>query len=831
MKNLYEDIANKAANIIGFNQTDIETFDRSKSSLFANSFNGGEPLKNYLNYRYFDPKTDNFLLTDSAAGFLLEICPLVGVDESVVKNLNQFFAKELPAGGFLQFLLLASSDIDDFLEDWASGRTNPDPILNRITRDRREYMRSQAAKFHSSGKKLPRNFRIFVSYSAIYGSCNEASLAELTAFRKTLVTKLTSLKLQPRICETSHLIRLCREILEFNPGEKANYKSTSTHDFVNNQCLSNGHYYQSKKRHFLNTKTNMAHRSFNITGMPNFWSLLQNINLLGSAEKSPLPARFLISYSIANDHKTKKTFVARGKRVIDAAERPYARHDKALHGEASEWREIIHRLATEDNILSDCWTLILSAKEENIDAVANEVITQYGGQDWQLSSLDYFHTEAMLGSLPMHASSFWRELRLKKLVKPVLSSEVVAKLPIHAEWYGVPLSGVLFIGRRGQIFNWNPYHRIGAGNFNINVIGPSGVGKSVFLQCLADVMLANNTRVFILDIGGSYAPLAKLLGGEIIEFGALSSFTINPFSGLKKDMPDGEFNQLVVCAKELLAIMSGAEGEFEAASLEKAIKDAVIESGFKLDLKGFVSFLGESDIELLNNFATSLFSYTPEGVFGKYFSGEKAANFDKSMTIFEFEHVKDQPKLIAIILQTLLMQITSQFLTGDRSQKFMIIVDEAWHLLDFAAGFLAAIARNLRRYGGSLVVCTQCFADLQTYGNSEENKSQRKAIFENSAWKVNLPPSSLTDFEAHSEFKEKVPLLRSLSFERGEYSEMLLSSAGIDVVGRLMLDPFSASIFSTESADFNFIGRQEAKGIPMEQIMDNLIKAKKDARR
>ena len=165
-------------------------------------------------------------------------------------------------------------------------------------------MRSQAANFHSSDKRLPRNFRIFVSYSAIYGSCNEASFAELTAFRKTLVTKLTSLKLQPRICQTNYLIRLCREILEFEPGKKANYKSTSTHDFVNNQCLSSGHYYQSKKRHFLNTKTNIAHRSFNITGMPNFWSLLQNINLLGSAEKSPLPARFLISYSIANGHKT-----------------------------------------------------------------------------------------------------------------------------------------------------------------------------------------------------------------------------------------------------------------------------------------------------------------------------------------------------------------------------------------------------------------------------------------------------------------------------------------------------------------------------------------------
>ena len=830
MKSIYEDFANKAASVIGFERTDMESFGRCKKALFENNLNGAEALKNYLSYRYFDPKTENFLLTESAAGFLLEICPLVGVNDLVVKNLNQFFAKELPAGGFLQFLMIASSDIEDFLEFWGRGRSNTDPILKRITRERQEYLRIAAANFHNSGKKLPRTFRLFISYSAVCRNCNESALSELSRFRKTLITKLNSLNLQPKIAGIESLIRLCREILEFEPGVNANYKSTSKSDFINNQCLSVGHYYQNKKHHLVNTKTNMAHRAFTMTGMPDFWSLLQNINLLGGVEQSPLPARFVISYTISNDHKTKKTFTSRGKRIIDAAERPYSRHNKALHEEAGQWREIIHRLETEDNILSDCWTLILSAKEEHIEESCAEIITQYSGNDWSLTNLDYFHLEAILGSLPMHGANFWEELRQKKLVRPVLSSEVVAKLPIHGEWYGVPLSGVPFIGRRGQIFNWNPYHRIGAGNFNINVVGPSGVGKSVFLQCLADVMLSAGTRVFILDIGGSYAPLAKLLGGEIIEFGALSSFTINPFVGLSASMQEIEFNQLVVCAKELLTIMCGAIGEYESASLEKAIKDAVTESDFKLDLQGFVDFLKKSDSELLERFATSLFSYTPSGVFGKYFSGEKAAHFDKSITIFEFEYVKDQQKLIAIILQTLLMQITSQFLTGDRSQKFMIIVDEAGMLLDYCAGFLAAIARNLRRYGGSLVVCTQCFADLQSSGDTQDNNNHRKAIFENSAWKVNLPPGSFTDFEAHSEFKEKVSLLKSLSFERGKYSEMLLSSSNIDVVGRLMLDPFSSAVFSTESGDFNFIKKQEDQGVPMEQIMDNLIKIKSNAR-
>jgi conjugal transfer ATP-binding protein TraC len=151
-------------------------------------------------------------------------------------------------------------------------------------------------------------------------------------------------------------------------------------------------------------------------------------------------------------------------------------------------------------------------------------------------------------------------------------------------------------------------------------------------------------------------------------------------------------------------------------------------------------------------------------------------------------------------------------------------------LLEHTAAFFAASVRNFRRYGGSLVICTQCFADLQTAGTNQENNNHRKAIFENSAWKVILPPNSFTDFEAHSEFKHKVPLLKSLSFERGEYSEMLLSSSGTDVVGRLMLDPLSSTIFSTEATDFSFLQAQEKQGVPIEEAIENLMKKKQGSK-
>lgn len=91
-------------------------------------------------------------------------------------------------------------------------------------------------------------------------------------------------------------------------------------------------------------------------------------------------------------------------------------------------------------------------------------------------------------------------------------------------------SGVLLLGRRGELFNWNPFVRINAGNYNVSVMAPSGSCKSVFLQELATSMLEQNLSVFILDIGGSYQNICELIGGETIRFNQHNNISLNPFA-------------------------------------------------------------------------------------------------------------------------------------------------------------------------------------------------------------------------------------------------------------------------------------------------------------
>lgn len=100
----------------------------------------------------------------------------------------------------------------------------------------------------------------------------------------------------------------------------------------------------------------------------------------------------------------------------------------------------------------------------------------------------------------MQQALYWSALSLHKLVKICIGNEVTAKLPIHAEWKGVPEPGILLFGRRGQVFRWNPFYRIASGNSDVCVFCPSGGGKSVLLNVMAESMMAQNARIFILDI-------------------------------------------------------------------------------------------------------------------------------------------------------------------------------------------------------------------------------------------------------------------------------------------------------------------------------------------
>ena len=115
-------------------------------------------------------------------------------------------------------------------------------------------------------------------------------------------------------------------------------------------------------------------------------------------------------------------------------------------------------------------------------------------------------------------------------------------------------------------------------------------------------MMAQNTRMFILDIGQSFANICNLLEGEIIAFGRNAPFSLNPFGSFHVNMSPDDKDEFLKCTKSLLEIMCGVGDDARgSADLEKAIVTALASTNYQLDISSFASFLEKSNHPLYRN--------------------------------------------------------------------------------------------------------------------------------------------------------------------------------------------------------------------------------------
>lgn len=795
-----------------------------------------------FSYRCFEEKDQLFYNSDNNIGFILEISPIVGVNEAILKNLQHFLDDELPQDSYMQFLLIASHKVGNILSEWSKDRINPHPALNKLTKARVDFVSNLALNFNKSTDMAARDIKIIIS-------CNWHSITrdKIIAFKQQFFKKLETLQLFPKSYKAQDLLDLTDEILHFRGDVNQKGCRYNPLMLLCDQVTSSGSSCEVRESELKFAK-NMMTRCYRVEEYPLKWSLSRMIDLLGDSSRAYLniPARFLISYTIASDVSKGNgaALIGKGGAVQKSAEQWYARYDTNLRKEAEEWIDVVGRLKEGQRVFSESFQVAITAKANVIEEAEASLLSLYNVNDWKLSLSENLQLPSLLALMPMQASKLWRALKLFKMRRLATSEELVAKLPIHAEWKGVPETGMLLTARRGQLFHWNPYHRIADGNYNVCVFGPSGSGKSVFLQELATSMLAQNTKVFILDIGGSYKNICHLLDGDYVQFEASNNISLNPFGILassgklqNEKLEDGtkvstiNIGKYVVAtegiqyAKNILSTMCGALGDRgDEALFERAISKAIEIHGPNLNITKIAEILEQDKSMDAKKMGRTLYPYTSKGIHGKYFEEGRDISFKKQITVFEFEEIKNDTGLLAVVLQVIGMQIFLQILRGDRKTRFMLIVDEAWKILDYSAKFLAELVRTLRKYGGSLVTCVQNYSDLQS-------TEHHQTIIKNSTWSVMLKQNEqgLNTFKG-TNFEEIIPLIRSISMVPGKYAEMLLYSTGIRVVGKLILDPYAQSLFSTDAKDFNFIKEAQSQGFSMDKALEQLMEQKNDKR-
>jgi len=838
---------------------------------------GAGILSNYLGYSYFDSKRQLFFNDDDSCGFLFEVMPIVGLKADLEKNLTLFFNNELPTESYLQFLLVGSHHIDDKLAVWEEGRQkNPNELLKLLTFYRKDFIKNRAQDFAASDGRMSRDWRIYVSFSKQYGG-SKSKINEIAEFRKKLEKKLFTIGLSPRALDAQGLMYIVSDLVQ-PEREKSPKPEYNPYNTLSNQVLTPLKDTVINPEIILYNSKNLASKCFYVQGWPEEFSLLEMIGLLGSGGDHGIPARVVISYTVANNINVSNagSIIARGQRIIDAAEQVYTRHDLNLKDEALEWREIMARHKSGERFLSEQLTVMIASTQSDIDTAQEAIVSLYNSRDFQLRINTNLQLPSLLGLLPMNQAGTWQWFEYFKLTRLVQSQEVVAKLPIHCEWKGMDKSGVLLLARRGQLYNWNPFVKLQSGNPNTTVIAASGSGKSVFVQETSTSMLAQGVSVFILDIGASYQNICELLGGEMVRFNSSNNLSLNPFAsmavsgnkylkarqmvnnrsrieeiskatglntdeieGLIKDknvstnpagVDEGRIELLeigehivtkdtIIYAKSIIAVMCGSKGDaHKEAVIEQAINTGIKEYGTDLDITRLAAILAQSDNRQLGlELSETLYPYTEEGIHGRFFKAGKSASFKKMLTVFEFEEIKNDEVLLSVVLQVILMQITMQFLCGDRSRNFLLVVDEAWMILAHSSGFLEAFVKTVRKYGGALITCVQNLSDFY-------KSDSRRAILENSAWTILLKQDEkgLKLFKESEAFEDIVPLIESISLVPGKYAEALICATGLKTIGRLVLDPYSQALYSTEKDDFKFISDAKARGMDTHEAVKQL---------
>lgn len=794
-------------------------------------------------YRSFDPARGIFRNKDDGLGFVLEALPLVGIDEKVIKNLQHFFDKEMPEKSFLQFTLIASHKVGHILNLWQKMRIVDDPFLNRITQDRLKYMKTLAEDYGNSGLKTVRNYRIIISFNSM-----QISAEQIVNFKRQLCKKLELLSLEPLTVPAQGLMDLADEMM--TQENDINQRSNKLNPLMplNEQILKPGKDLEVREQEIRAGKA--ITRTYGVAEYPEYWSLVDMIRLLGDkgdkGSPSSIPARFIINFTVASDMPkgSSERLIARGEQVRKSAEQFLARFDGNLKREAAEWAEVIDDLKEGRRVLSFNFTVSITAPASVMEDAEAALISLYNMNGFELMRMDKFHLPLQLALMPMQASYYWQALRFIKQRMISLSKKLTAKLPLHAEWQGNPVSGVLLQAPQGQLFNWNPFYKIAGGNYNVQIYGPSGVGKSVLIQEMATTMLSHNVRMFILDIGKSYENICKLLGGEFIRFGSGSGISLNPLSGLVDEsgklkeaiLEDGSSVPIktirsgekeyyvsldgVMYAKNIITSMCGAgNNPHKEALIEDAIYRAIEQCGSDLTISKIAEVLKNGN-GIERELGETLLPFTDRGMHGKYFENAANITFKERITVFELEEVAKDETLLSVLMQVVAIQIFMQVLCGDRSQKFMLVVDEAWRALDHSEKFLAEMSRTIRKYGGSLVTCVQNVSDLST-------SDHRRTIAQNSEWTVMLEQNSkgLKALEG-SAYESLIPLIETIQFVKGSHSEMMLYSSRVLVIGKLLLDPYAQALYSTDDNDFRYLRELESRGIGFDQALEELVRYK-----
>ena len=286
---------------------------------------------------------------------------------------------------------------------------------------------------------------------------------------------------------------------------------------------------------------------------------------------------------------------------------------------------------------------------------------------------------------------------------------------------------------------WHPPAESGITNKNFVILSPPGSGKSHATKLITLREWALGAKVFVLDPEREYRPLAQAVEGTWINATG-SNTRINPLQApawsddAENDGAAGtglgtHIQRVLDFFQTYIADLS----PLQRALLEEAVEHSYADKGITVtmspgqlsrltppqwphvgDVYAYCQQQSGSNWEIL----TALLRTAGEGVLRDLWSGPSTVPLtqEAQFVVVDIHDLQDAPDAVKRAQYLNVLGYLWDLVRADRHEKKLLVVDEAWMLIDphapQALKFMKSLSKRIRKYGGSFVVVTQNVADF-----------------------------------------------------------------------------------------------------------------------
>ena len=313
--------------------------------------------------------------------------------------------------------------------------------------------------------------------------------------------------------------------------------------------------------------------------------------------------------------------------------------------------------------------------------------------------------------------------------------------PLHVDISDLPM-------KKGIITNRNKF-----------VLGPSGSGKSFFMNHLVRQYWEQGTHVVLVDTGNSYQGLCEMIRSKTKgEDGIYFTYTeekpisFNPFytddNQFDVEKKDSLKTLLLTLWKSEDDKISKTESGELGSAVDEYIKKIQADPNIIPSFNTFYEFmrdeyktaLAKREIEVsksdfnIDNMLTTLRQYYRGGRFDFLLNSDKELDLlNKRFIVFEIDAIKENRDLFPVVTIIIMEAFINKMrrLKGIRKQ---LIVEEAWKALSSPnmAEYLKYLYKTVRKFFGEAIVVTQEVDDIIS------SPIVKEAIINNSDCKILL---------------------------------------------------------------------------------------------